>query len=230
MQAVILAGGMATRLGELARNSPKAMIAVHGRPFLEYQVELLKRAGVTDLVICVGHLRESIITHLGDGRDSGIHIRYSIEETPLGTGGALKNAEPLLEDSFYLLYGDAYLLADLREPLAFFNSRRAPALMMVYRNLDRYDRSNAAVEGELVTRYSKTDRTPDMVYIDYGASIFRKVVTRRIPAGQPYPLEAVQEALAREGQMLAFEVSERFYEIGNPEGLKEFREYIGNLI
>jgi NDP-sugar pyrophosphorylase family protein len=229
MQGVILAGGLATRLGQLAGSSPKAMLEVQGRPFLEYQVELLKKAGITDLVICVGHLREAIMAHFGDGTLFGVRIAYSVEESPLGTGGALKNAGPLLEECFYLFYGDAYLLADLRAPLGVFDKRRAPALMMVYRNLDRYDRSNTAVEGGLVTRYSKTDKTPEMVYIDYGASIFRKEVLDRIPAGLPYPLEKVQEELARDRQMLAFEVSERFYEIGNPRGLSEFREYIGSL-
>ena len=226
MQAVILAGGLAIRLGYLSKRSPKAMIDIHGRPFLEYQCELLRCAGVDELVLCVGYLRDSLMAHFGDGRAFGLRIRYSIEETPLGTGGALKNAEPLLDDMFYLLYGDAYLLADLRAPLEFFKNQPFQALMMVYRNQDAYDRSNTAIKDNLVAAYSKINRTPDMVYIDYGASIYRKEVLRRIPGGRPYSLETVQEELAREKQLLAYEVKKRFYEIGNPVGLAEFREYI----
>jgi NDP-sugar pyrophosphorylase family protein len=100
--------------------------------------------------------------------------------------------------------------------------------MMVYRNQDSFDRSNTEVDGAFVARYSKTNRTPGMVYIDYGASLYRKEALSLIPPGQPYPLEKVQEALARERRLLAFEVTERFYEIGNPAGLVEFKSFIDN--
>ena len=93
IQVAILAGGLATRLGELTRNRPKSLVEILHKPFLTYQLELLKQQGVTDVVLCIGHLGGQIKEAFGDGGKYGLHIHYSIEDRPLGTAGALKNAE-----------------------------------------------------------------------------------------------------------------------------------------
>src|SRR5208337_3829133 len=109
MQAVILAGGEGTRLRPLTTNLPKSMIPVAGKPFLEYEINLLKRAGVSDLVICSGYMGETIRNHFGDGGGYGVRIRYSDDgDILLGTAGSLKNAEALLADRFFITFGDAY--------------------------------------------------------------------------------------------------------------------------
>jgi len=230
VQVVILAGGLATRLGELARNRPKSMFLVHGRPFFEYQIELLKKGGAKDIVLCVGHMRDQIMRHFGDGNNYGVNIRYSCEDKLLGTAGALKNAAVLLDDVFYTMYGDSYLLLDFASTMRYFLSQNKLALMTVYRNQDRYDRSNTAIAGNLVTKYAKQDRTPDMVYIDYGANIFRKEALKMIPEDQFYPLEEFFPRLIVKEELLAFEVKERFYEIGSPQGIKDFAEYISTAV
>jgi NDP-sugar pyrophosphorylase family protein len=96
VQVVILAGGLATRLGKLTENRPKSLVEILGKPFLAYQLELLKNNGISDIVLCTGHLGRQIRETFGDGSEYGVHIRYSHEENPLGTAGAVKNAEPFV--------------------------------------------------------------------------------------------------------------------------------------
>ncbi len=97
--------------------------------------------------------------------------------------------------------------------------------MTVYRNSDQYDQSNASIEGGLVKHYSKTEKAEDMVYIDYGASIFRERVLELIPKGEFYSLDRLFPRLAEEKELVAFEAKERFYEIGSPQGLEAFRQF-----
>ena len=112
LKAVILAGGFGKRLKPLTDDKPKPMIEVLGVPILEWQVNWLSRYGVKEFVICVGYLKESVIDHFGSGRKFGVSIGYSVEEEPLGTGGAIKNARSLISgDSFLTLNGD--IMTDL---------------------------------------------------------------------------------------------------------------------
>ena len=113
MQLAILAGGLGTRLGPLTANTPKSLVPVLGRPFLEHQIGLVRNAGIKRLVLCIGHYGQRIIERFGQGQAYGVEIVYSQEgEQLLGTGGALKNAEPLLDDAFMMMWGDSYLLLD----------------------------------------------------------------------------------------------------------------------
>ena len=116
MQVAIISGGLATRLKPHTDNIPKAMIVVDGRPFLEHQIELLRGAGVLDIVLCLGHQAELIKAHFGDGAKFGVSIHTSNDGSQLlGTAGALKKAEPLLQVQFFVLDGDAYLKLDYRK-------------------------------------------------------------------------------------------------------------------
>jgi NDP-sugar pyrophosphorylase family protein len=227
MQAVVLAGGLGTRLRPLTETLPKALVPVAGRPFIEYQIDQFRRHGVTDLIICVGHLGYLIEEHLGDGRRFDISIRYGYERDGLlGTAGAVKNVEPLLEDAFFVQYGDSYLLVDYRVVMAYFRRHDAPGLMVVYRNDDRWDRSNVVVADGRVRAYDKTQRSPGMAYIDFGVSVFRRDAFAGIPPGVAADLSAVYQTLIAEGRLLAYEASHRFYEVGSPQGLREFESLV----
>jgi NDP-sugar pyrophosphorylase family protein len=225
MQAVILAGGLATRLGDLTRYRPKSMVPVAGKPFLEYQLEFLRKGGIRDVVLCVGHLANQIEAYFSSGRSLGVSIRYSYEAEPLGTAGTIKNAEALLDEIFFVIYGDSYIFLDFRQAVAVFEDKNKQVLMTVYKNNDRYDRSNTAVNNGLVTAYSKTVKSEDMVYIDYGATIFRNSVLEMIPPNMFYSLEALIPGLVEKGEVIAFEAKHRFYEIGSLQGLQEFEKY-----
>jgi len=226
MQVVILLGGLATRLGDLTRDEPKSMVKIWGKPFLEYQLEWLRRAGIENIVLCIGQMGEQIERFFGNGMKHGVNIRYSLEDNLLGTAGALKKARALFDDVFITMYGDSYLFLNFNHVMAFFESRNKLALMTVYKNYDRYDRSNTVITDNLVKRYSKQEKTEDMVYIDYGANIFRKEVLGMIPENKSYSLDNLFPRLIEQDELLAFEVKERFYEIGSPQGLKDFEEYI----
>ncbi len=226
MQVAILAGGKATRLGDLSKTQPKSMIDAGGRPFLEHQLEFLRDAGVGDVVLCIGHMGEQIKSYFGNGKRFGVAIEYSIEPVPMGTAGALKHAQPFLGDIFFTMYGDSFLSVDFARVADHFETDNKLALMTVYRNHDRHDRSNTIVEGNLVKHYSKKERTGGMVHIDYGVNLFRKEVLDMIPAGEFHSLEDLFPRLIDSGQLLAYEITERFYEIGSTQGLDEFRQLV----
>lgn len=226
MQVAILAGGLATRLGGLTKDQPKSLVRVSGKPFLEYQLEFLRRGGIEDVVLCTGHLGEQIESYFGDGAKFGVKIEYSRERKLLGTGGALKNAEALLQEEFFTLYGDSYLFLDPGVIMSYFKSHDSPALMTVYKNCDQYDRSNTAIAGNRVKAFSKREKTPDMLYIEYGMNILRKRALDAIPEDAPFGLDELFQRLAKMGEILAFEVKERFYEIGSPQGLRDFEYFV----
>jgi NDP-sugar pyrophosphorylase family protein len=227
MQAVVLAGGMGTRLRPLTETLPKALVPVAGRPFIEYQIEQFRRHGVTNLVICLGHLGQMIEEHLGNGSRFNVSIRYGYERNGLlGTAGAIKNVEPLLEDAFFVQYGDSYLLVDYPSVMQFFRRHDAPGLMVVYKNNDRWERSNVVVEGDYVRVYDRTQSSADMVYVDFGVSVFRRDVFAGIPSGTATDLSDVYRGLIRKGQLLAYETHQRFYEVGSPPGLREFESLV----
>jgi len=224
MQMVVLAGGLGTRLKPLTEQMPKSLIPVNGRPFLEYQLELFKRSGISDIVLCVGHLGDEIKKYFGDGSRFGLDIRYSEEgEHLLGTAGAIRNAEALLANEFFLTYGDSYLLLGYGAVMDHFRQRDRLGLMVVYRNCNHLDRSNVIVEGNLVKVYDKEGRTPGMEYINYGVSLLRKEALSLIPPDRPFTQEEFYQLLIGQEQLLAFETGQRFFEIGSPHGLDEFR-------
>lgn len=163
--------------------------------------------------------------HFGDGGRFGVNITYSMEKTPMGTAGALKNAEHLLDETIMTLYGDSYLFLDLDDIESSFARSGKSSLMTVYRNYGRYDRSNTLVRDGQVVSYSK-QHTEGMDYIDYGLNVFRKQVLDLIPPDRPYQMEDLFSELVRKNQMAAYEVKERFYEIGSPSGLAEFQRYL----
>jgi NDP-sugar pyrophosphorylase family protein len=230
IQVVILAGGFATRLGELTINRPKSLVDILGKPFLAYQLELLQAGGIIDIVLCTGHLGKQIQETFGDGSKYGVRIRYSQEDKPLGTAGALKNAESLLYDTFFVMYGDSYLSLDFPKITSYFSLHNKLGLDTVFNNNDSYDKSNIVIKDNLVAKYSKTEKTKDMIYIDYGAAIFKKEALQLIPKNCFSSIEELFLRLIEREQLLAFEVKERFYEIGSPQGLKDFEAFARHRI
>jgi NDP-sugar pyrophosphorylase family protein len=226
MQVVILVGGLATRLGKLAYNTPKSMILIEGRPFLEYQLELISKQNIKDIVLCVGHLGEKIKSYFNDGKKFGVKIDYSWEETLLGTGGAIKNAEGLLQNEFMMLYGDSYLPVDYHKLINIFIGKNTLGTMVIYKNNNKYDKSNIVLNEGRIKAYDKEKKLPEMVYIDAGLSIFKKEVLKKLPDGKHIPLDTIIKQLIDSGQLSSYITKQRFYEVGSPKGLQDFRNYI----
>lgn len=224
MQCVILAGGLGTRIRSVSGEIPKSMTEVCGRPFLTHQLELLNKNGIDELVLCVGYLSDQIEDCFKDGKEFGVNIIYSREEGELlGTGGALKNARQFLQDEFLLIYGDSYLDIDYRSVFDYFLRIDNPVLMTVFKNDNRWVKSNAVFSSGMVILFDKQAQVPAMKYIDYGLSVFSRDILDEIPDGEPYNLDYMYQCLAREGRLAGYEVFQRFYEIGSPEGLEEMR-------
>jgi NDP-sugar pyrophosphorylase family protein len=227
LPVAILVGGLAMRLRPLTDDIPKALIPIHGRPFLAHQLDLLKGKGIHDVVICVYYRGEQIEDFAGDGRGFGLNIHYSYDgPQPLGTGGAIKQALPLLGDVFFVLYGDSYLPIDyLAVEQAFVDSGN-DALMTVYRNQDQGDRSNVHFEDGKILTYDKRHRVPQMHHIDYGLGAFKRHAFDLIPEGAHFDLAKLYQVLLMEDRLAAFEVQQRFYEIGSFEGIRELEAYL----
>jgi NDP-sugar pyrophosphorylase family protein len=229
LPVVILAGGLATRLRPLTEKIPKALVEVAGRPFLEHQMELLRRNGVKEVILCVGYLGEMIEERYGGGTSLGVRIRYSFDGPQLlGTGGAIKKASAFLPDSFFVLYGDSYLPVDYQAVAAAFNQAGKPALMTVFANSDAWDTSNVWFDHGRIRLYSKREKLPKMRYIDYGLMICTGQIFEDFPSGVPFDLADTLEQLSRKGELAGHEVNQRFYEIGSPTGLAELNQWLSD--
>jgi NDP-sugar pyrophosphorylase family protein len=227
MPAVILAGGYATRLRPLTEHIPKALIDIAGQPFLWHQLQLLKRNRIKRVVLAIGFLGEQIREQFGDGSEVGVSLEYSFDgKEPLGTAGAIRKALALLPEEFFVLYGDSYLTCDYAAVADTFRASRSFGLMTVYRNEGRLGSSNVEYDGTRIIRYDKANRTPEMHHIDYGLGVFRKAAFASIAEGQRCDLVEVYQNLLRARQLASFEVRERFYEIGSPEGLQDTVEFL----
>jgi N-acetyl-alpha-D-muramate 1-phosphate uridylyltransferase len=227
VQAAILAGGLGTRLRPLTEKVPKAMVSVNGRPFLEYELELLKRNKVTDIVLCLGYLGEQVEEHFGDGRRFGVKIRYSHDgKELLGPIGGLKTAEHLLGDEFFVTYGDAYLRMNYEEMMAVLNQSKKLATMAVYKNEGRFGRSDIIAKNGFVVAYDKTRSLSGMLWVNFGVSALKKEALSEVEPGRYCDEETFYGALIKRKQLVSYQTYDRFYEIGSPQGLDEFARFI----
>jgi N-acetyl-alpha-D-muramate 1-phosphate uridylyltransferase len=226
LPVAILAGGLASRLRPITETIPKALVEVAGKPFILRQLDYLRGQGISRVVLCVGFLGEQIEAVVGDGAAYGLSVSYSQDwPTLMGTGGALRQALPLLDSQFLVLYGDSYLPIDFASvERAFLNSGK-PALMTVQRNADQWDKSNVLFVDNVIVEYNKGAPTPSMRYIDYGLGAISAQVLADENTTGPFDLADIYHRLSLSGQLAGYEVHERFYEIGSHKGLAEAADY-----
>jgi NDP-sugar pyrophosphorylase family protein len=232
MQVVILAGGLGTRIRPLSGDRPKALIPIHGIPFIEYQLFWLAQQGIRQVVLLIGYRADMIRSVVGDGRQFGLCVTYADEGEQLrGTAGALRYAADLdiLDAGFLVLYGDSYLPTDIMPVWAAYENGRRP-IMTVLQNRGRWDKSNVRYHSGRPIFYDKHCPDPaaaGMDYIDYGLIVLpRNLITSAVPTGGAADLADVLGAASRHGLIDGFEVSERFYEIGSPQGVRDFEAFI----
>ena len=227
MNAVaILAGGLGTRLLPITETIPKALVDVAGKPFIFRQLLYLKQQGISKVVICAGHLGEMIEAEVGNGDKFGISIDYSFDGgNLLGTGGALKKALPMLGEQFFVLYGDSFLPINFLQIEDAFMIQEKPALMTVYKNFGQWDNSNVQFENQLILEYNKRTPNQSMNHIDYGLGILKSSLFYNHTDNSPFDLADVYQKLSLNGDLMGFEVHDRFYEIGSHQGLKDTNQY-----
>jgi NDP-sugar pyrophosphorylase family protein len=223
----ILAGGLATRLRPLTETIPKVLIEVAGKPFLEHQLSMLREQGIRRAVLCVGFLGEQIRDQYGDGSAHGVELLYSFDgPVLLGTGGAIRQALPLLGEMFFVLYGDSYLTIDFSHVARTLSESGKSALMTVFDNRNRWDASNVWFADGEIKLYDKSAKLPEMRHIDYGLSVFHSSVFAAYPSGTALDLTNVLKDLVAKEDLAGYEASQRFYEIGSKSGLQELDRYL----
>ena len=213
---------------------PKALLPVRGEPFAHHQLRLLASQGVKEVVYVIGFRGTRLRRAIGNGSQLGLRMEYVDEgETLHGTGGAVRFAldAGALTDPIAVLYGDSYLPIELSPVWAAFERSQRCALMTVLRNEDRWDRSNAVVEGGDVVLYDKSaeHRDPRMAWIDYGLTVLRLEVVEGISPGSVVDLGDVYRKLSLQRSLAAYEVSRRFYEAGSPHGIAELERYLESM-
>jgi NDP-sugar pyrophosphorylase family protein len=212
----ILCGGLGTRLGELAKNIPKPMIEIGGRPYLERVVESFAECGLCDLVMLTGHRAEMIESHFGDGSRFGARIAYSRESEPLGTGGALREARHFLAQRFLMTYCDVLRRFDYDR----FVQRHRGNCLAVY---PRLDAGNCDAVDSRLTRFDK--QAPELPFVDAGFSVMAATTLDLLPSSGPSSFEEIVfPRLVADGQLEAEIVDHAFFDIGTPGELARTRE------
>lgn len=194
--ALVLAGGLGTRLRSAYNSGPKCMAPVGGRVFFEYPLLWLRSAGIQNLVFCVGYKRSQIESWLGDGSRWGVTVTYSVEEALLGTGGALKLAEPfIIGECFFVLNGDSFLAVDLAKLYHYHTIHNSVATIAVVRqpHSPRYGTVQLASDGRIAAFQEKQPNTQaangsDQL-INGGVYLFQRRLLELIPPARPVSLE-----------------------------------------
>ncbi len=232
MQVVVLMGGLGTRLKEYTKECPKPLVDVCGKPFFDYSLSLLIHHGFRKFLFLIGYRAEMIEEYYGDGSSRGINIKYCYDgEKLLGTGGAVRRAYDYLEDDFLLMYGDSFMDIDYEETLYRYfegKSRGMRALMTVLKNDNCFDKSNVVMDGNEILLYDKLKVTPEMNYIDYGVCVYEKSLFAEYEENYKFDIAIIQNRLSLEKKIAAHIVMNRFYEIGSPESLAEFKDYVNH--
>lgn len=190
IKAFILCGGLGTRLRSVLSDRPKSMALVAGVPFLQLLLEQVRAHGIDQVVLGTGHMADQIESFFRDGEELGLRISYSRETEPLGTGGAIKLAEPLLSDPVFILNGDSYAEADLRAMVRLFTERNASVVIALQTVPDvaRYGSVTIDQDGRVTQFVEKGTRTGAGL-INAGIYLARKEIISRLPAGEPISLE-----------------------------------------
>jgi len=230
VQVVVLMGGLGTRLKEFTKECPKSLVEVAGKPFFDYSLELLKKAGFKKFLFLIGYRAEMIEEYYGNGNAQGIEITYCYDgKELLGTGGAVRRAFDYLEDDFLLMYGDSFMDIDYEETVyRYFDGKKSGkrALMTVLKNDNLFDKSNVIMKDGEIVLYDKHNPLPEMNSIDYGVCMYEKSLFADYELNYKFDIAEIQNRLSLNKQIACHEVTKRFYEIGSPESLKEFTEYV----
>jgi histidinol-phosphate phosphatase family protein len=221
-QAVILAGGRGTRMLPLTRTRPKPMIEFHGRPFLEYVVEMLRENGFDRILLLLGYLPDVIRDHFGDGSRFGVEIGYSVSDPDDLTASRVRLVEDRLDPCFMLLYCDNYWPLRMDDMWERFKSMRTPAMVTVYANRDGYrpGRDSVRVDGDgYVTAFDHDRRSPRLQGVEISYALLTPSVLELLPEHDELIEVALYPRLADRRELGAYVTEHRYYSVGSLERL-----------
>jgi len=221
MKGLILAGGKGTRLRPLTVNTPKPVVPVANSPFLLYQVDLMKSGGIDEIILSLSYQPRKIEDLLKDGSDYGVTIRYAVEASPLGTGGAFKNAEEHIDSTTIVFNGDVLTSIDLSAVVAIHRERQAVATIVLtpVENPSAYGLVETDADGwvrQFVEKPSPNEITCNT--INAGIYLLEPAVLKYMPRGEPYSFERglFPVLLERREPVLSYILNDYWIDIGTP--------------
>jgi mannose-1-phosphate guanylyltransferase len=219
MKAILLIGGLGTRLRPLTLTTPKPLLPILDQPFLAYQLDFLVRQGITEVTLCTAYKAEVFHQTMGDGKRYGIKLNYVHEQTPLGTGGAIKNAEPYVDGPTLICNGDCLMNLDLRGLIEFHRTKKAAATLALTYVQDPSAFGVIEMEADGKIRRFLEKPSPgetDSHLINAGAYVFEKEVFSWIPQGEVYSVERglFPKMLAENKPLYALELKGYWLDVG----------------
>ena len=223
--AVILAGGKTKRLKEITRETPKSLVKFNNKPFLYYQLKLLKKNKIKNVILCTGHYSSQIEDYIKTLK-IGINVSISKDGNKLlGTGGALLKVSKKLKKNFFLIYGDSYLPTNFQKISKLFKMNSFDIMISVYKNRNLFDKSNISIKDNQII-YKKNIKNKNFIYIDYGLCVIGKKAKKYFPKKKVFDLSNLFYNLSKKKKLSFTIVKERFYEIGSFNGIKDFKKYL----
>lgn len=225
-QAVILAGGVGARLRPLTLTKPKPMVPILDKPFLTYLISLLKKNGITEIILLVGYLHGKIEEYFKNGEEFGISIKYSFAPVNAETGTRLKNARKFLDKKFLLLYADNYWPLNLSDLVLFYSDMKTKASVVVYHNKQDKTQHNMLVDEKgLVRVYDKTRVEKNLNGLDIGFFLLDKSVLSYLPQENFSFEKVVIPRLIQDRQLAGFITEEKYYALSNPSRIPIIEDY-----
>jgi D-glycero-alpha-D-manno-heptose-7-phosphate kinase len=231
MKAIILAGGLGTRLKEVVSDRPKPMALIAGKPFLDHQIHSLREQNVKEIILAVHYMSEKIKSYFGSGNRFGVDITYSEEETPLGTAGAIKKAEKYIDNTFLVLNGDSYSKIDLEKFLNFHKSEKSDATLSLKNCENASHYGTVIINDNKITNFLEKKESLKGL-INTGIYLFEPTIFDYISSGKKISLEEeIFPLLARKGNLNGYIQGGYFIDIGRPETYKQFkRDILENML
>lgn len=233
MQAILLAGGLGTRLRSVVSDRPKPMALIEGRPFMEYVTRELVRSGITDIIFAVGYKGSMVEEHFGDGEQFGFHASYAYEETLLGTAGAIKNAGRFVtEDRFFALNADTFYQIDYSRLTRLLDSQELDMALVLREvpDVSRYGR--AVLDGDgILTAFNEKTEEAGKGTINGGIYLMKRELLERIPEGKvSLENDMIPQWLKENLRLGGFVNDGYFIDIGIPEAYYQFQEDVRNRV
>ena len=233
---LILAGGKAKRLGEVSKKLPKSLISFYGKPFIYYQLKLLKKNKFNKIIISTGYLSNEINQYINSIRNEfKFKILFSYDgKKLLGTGGAVKKVLPLISKNFFVIFGDSFLAVDYLKIYKKFLISKKFGLMTIYKNenlndITREGLSDVELKNGQIVNYNKKKTNSNMKYINYGISIFDKTLFKKWKLKKKMDLQLINKKLIENNELSHLIIRKKFYEIGSKKGIKLTKEYFKKI-
>ncbi len=224
MKAVILAGGLGTRLEPYTKSVPKPLLPLGGKPILEHEIEWIKKNGIKEIILCVSYLRKKIEDYFGDGKKFGVKIEYAISSKPLATAGQLKTAEKFIDDTFVCLYGDSIYNFNLRNMIKQHKKSKSNITMSLYDY--KYNLKYGVIDTKNSGKVISWNEKPEFsAKINIGCYVMEPEVLQLIPKNKPYGMDSVIRKILSKKMKVGSVISKKgFIDIGDKETYEKTNE------